>query len=67
MGRFWDLLDESFYLIPLPPPGIVKRNRTVGIFEGCLFKGTMKAIPVSSERSSGVLGGAVLMVKGVHE
>lgn len=50
MGRFWDLLSESFYLIPLLPPGIMKRKRTVGIFEGCFFKGRMKAIPVTKLR-----------------
>lgn len=68
MRRFWDLLGESFYLIPLLPPGSVERKKTVGIFEGCLFKGRMKAVPVMEFRKRGVWGGgAVLMAKGVHE
>lgn len=60
MGRFWDLLDESFYLIAPLPPGIVKRKRTVGIFEGCLFKGRAKAIPVMELRKKfrGFVGGS---------
>lgn len=45
----------------------MERKKTVGIFEGCLFKGRMKAVPVMEFRKRGVLGGAVLMAKGVHE
>lgn len=41
---------------------MVKTKRTVGIFEGCLFKGRVKAVPVTGLRKKfrGFVGGQCL-------